>query len=72
MIKMLSTDEKNTYVGRHGERCPYCGSPSGLIHGPTDDDGKELWRNVFCRCCGNYWTELFKLFDIDLAGRIKT
>ena len=76
MIEMLSADEKNFYLSRHGERCPYCGSsPSGLVRGPINDaklDDGELWRNVFCICCGNFWTELYRLFDIDPEGRIRT
>lgn len=63
----LTKAQKKVYLRRHGNMCPYphCYSEDLKILGRPASDDNHITQDVQCLSCGNMWTDIYTLSDIE-------
>ena len=56
----MNLEKAQEYLQQHGVVCPFCGT-ADIEGGPMNFDWGEIAQEVFCRECGEIWTDIYKL-----------
>jgi hypothetical protein len=56
-------EQKEKYIEGLGNYCPSCHT-LGTIEEDSDFDGLQFHRYMFCSMCGESWSEVYQLIDI--------
>lgn len=56
--------DKQVWLNNKGKHCPYCVSKMMRSDGLNFLKG-EIWSKIHCLSCGNQWTAIYKLADIE-------
>lgn len=69
---MLALDivQKREYLKSDGVHCPICKSEDIDVHDSFHND-RHYYEYVYCLCCNTYWTNTYKMIDVnlDMEGR---
>ena len=63
-MSILTAKQKEKYLKKGGNICPFCESESICGEG-VDIDGTFATQEVSCSECGESWEDVYKLFGIE-------
>jgi len=61
----LTKAQKEKYLKKCGNICPYCGSEDLRPMGRPIADGKHMTQDIQCSGCGRIWEDIYTLSDIE-------
>lgn len=64
-MKALTIVQKEQYLKSGGQLCPRCGSSNIEVH-DHDYNQDNYYEFAYCWDCKAYWTDTYKLVDVEL------
>jgi hypothetical protein len=68
MAEDFTEKQKQAYLDNGGNKCPKCKCEGGMNCGVIETDGTQAWRNITCEDCGEEFTDIYKLVDVERYG----
>jgi C4-type Zn-finger protein len=65
---MLTEQQKTDYLNS-SSLCPYCKS-SNINAERIEADGESAWGEVECEDCGERWTDVYTLTDVETRDEV--
>ena len=60
----MTPEQKQYYLEHYGVRCPFCHDEE-ISGGQWESDAGTCWQNVHCHQCGQEWTDIYNLVDVE-------